>query len=98
MSRFGNEDNILGNITVEERLKRVEERFDFFENRLDIFFVKGRLRNNINPAGRPAPISSTDVQPPDKLYDIVRDKNYEYILIDNGDGTLQWRRISMESF
>lgn len=49
-------------------------------------YIVGRLRTD-----RTAPASATDVQEPDKLYDVVRTSTYEYVLIDVS-GTLKWSR------
>ncbi len=52
--------------------------------------VIGRYRTD-----RTAPISSNDVQTPDKEGDIVRDGGYEYIVV-NDSGTLKWARIALD--
>lgn len=77
---------------VEQRIVNLENQVRELSQTLVRFFLKGRLRTD-----RTAPINSSDVQTPDKLYDRVVDANYEYILIDNS-GTLEWRRISISTF
>ncbi len=91
MSRFAT-NSILGTDQIDERMKRVEEELELLDNNLDALYVKGRLRFD-----RAAPTSSSDVQTLDLLYDIVRDTNYEYVLI-NDAGNKRWRRITMSSF
>lgn len=77
---------------IEERLKRVEQKLSFLNNTLSGYFTIGRLRID-----RTAPSTSSDVLPLDALYDVVRDTNYTYVLIDDS-GNLRWRRITMSSF
>lgn len=92
MTRFAPNTSVINHNNTEERLRRVEQNFQDLQNRLFSSYVLGRLRID-----RTAPANSSDVSPPDKLYDIVRDEDYEYILI-NDSGTLAWRRITMSSF
>lgn len=92
MSKFANTSISISVPILEERLKRVEQQLNFLNNTLSGYFVLGRLRTD-----RTAPASSSDVQSLDLLYDIVRDTNYTYVLINNA-GTLAWRRITMSSF
>lgn len=92
MTRFTDQNPLVSDSIAEERLKRVEEAVRALENRLYNSFTQGRIRFD-----RSAPTSSADVQTPDKLYDIVRDSNFEYVLINNA-GTLAWRKIIMSIF
>ena len=95
MTRFINSDpktNTMGLSPLEVRIKRLEQSFDILANLLEPFFVKGRLRLD-----RVAPANSADVNEFDQLYDIVRDVDYEYILVDDS-GARAWRRITMSSF
>lgn len=92
MSRFSGDTSTVTTNVIEERLKRVEQQLEFINNTLSSVFVLGRLRID-----RSAPANSADVLTLDAQYDIVRDADYEYILINNG-GTLEWRRISYSSF
>lgn len=96
MTRFtpyedGKGNNLAMN-QLAERIKRLEQQFEYISPTLDALYVKGRLRLD-----RMSPVNSTDVNTFDILYDIVRDTDYEYVLIDNG-GTLEWRRITMSVF
>lgn len=92
MSRFTQGFSTVAPHVIEERLKRVEQELEFINNVLSTVFVRGRLRTD-----RSAPANSTDVLPLDAQYDIVRTANYEYILI-NDSGTLEWRRVTYNSF
>lgn len=91
MSKYINQIPITGTSIIEERLKRVEQQLSNSSNFLNSHTL-GTLRTD-----RTAPASSTDVQAPDKLYDIVRVYPYEYILI-NIAGTATWVRITMSTF
>lgn len=78
---------------IEERLRRLEQQVEYLVPSLNSVYLLGRLRFDRN-----SPANSADiVAGVDLLYDIVRDSNYEYILINNA-GTLAWVRISMSSF
>lgn len=92
MSRFTQGASSVAPSVIEERLKRVEQQLEFINNTLSSVFVRGRLRTD-----RTAPADSADVMPLDAQYDIVRTANYEYILVDNS-GTLEWRRVTYNSF
>lgn len=92
MSKFVNSSISISAPILEERLKRLEQQFNFLNQTLSGYFTIGRLRID-----RSAPASSSDVQPLDALYDIVRTPTYTYVAIDNA-GTLEWRRITMNSF
>ena len=96
MTRFtpyedGKGNNVAMN-QLAERIKRLEQQFEYISPTLDALYVKGRLRLD-----RMAPANSTDVNTFDILYDIVRDQDYEYVLISTG-ATLEWRRITMSAF
>lgn len=92
MSRFTNNEGTITTNIFEERLKRVEQQIQSIVDSLSTTFLLGRLR-----VDRTAPVDSNDVNALDALYDIVRDENYEYILINNS-GTLNWVRIIMATF
>lgn len=77
----------------------IYRRLVFLENQmknlnvfLAQFFIKGRLRTD-----RTAPTSSSDVQAPDQLYDMVIDNSDIYVLIDNS-GALSWRSVAISTF
>lgn len=91
MGKFGDKSSFSGSSNLEERLKRLEQEQANSTNFLNTYTL-GTLRTD-----RTAPTSSADVQTPDKLYDVVRDNNYEYILI-NRSGTATWVRIIMSTF
>jgi len=91
MSRFSNQ-SITTLSNEQDRIRRLEETVRLLELKLANSYVLGRLRFD-----RTAPVDSLDVQTPDKLYDIVRDENFEYVLI-NVAGNLRWRRISYVAF
>ena len=92
MSRFTESNPITGYTVEEERLKRVEEQVRALEVLAANSAILGRLRTD-----RTAPTSSTDVQPPDLEYDMVRDDSYQYVLVNNA-GTLNWLRWSYSTF
>mgnify|MGYP001617386430 CR=1 FL=1 len=96
MSRFTNYDDGKGNNVamnqLAERVKRLEQQLEYLPSTLDALYIKGRLRTD-----RMAPANSADVNTFDILYDIVRDTDFEYILIDDG-GDLRWRQIIMSAF
>lgn len=96
MTRFTSYENGQGNNIamnqLAERIKRLEQQFEYITPTLDALYVKGRLRLD-----RMAPANSADVNSFDILYDIVRDADYEYVLIDDS-GNLRWRRITMSAF
>lgn len=91
MSRFSDE-SITSRSNEQDRIRRLEENVRILQNKLANSYVLGRLRFDRTP-----PLSSTDVQTPDKLYDIVRDEDFEYVLI-NVAGNLRWRRIGYVAF
>jgi hypothetical protein len=92
MTRFTQNASLVGLEIIEERLRRIEQQWQFFQNNTQPYLVQGRLNTTRTP-----PTSSADVKSSDKIYDIVRDASYEYILIVD-TGTLAWRRITMSSF
>ena len=92
MTRLTDSNPLVARSIEEERIRRVEENLRVIEIRLANNYTLGRLRFD-----RTAPVNSGDVQSPDRLYDIVRDTSYEYVLI-NDSGSLAWRRITMSSF
>jgi hypothetical protein len=92
MTRMTDANPLVASTILEERLRRVEDNQQVIENRLANSYTQGRIRFD-----RTSPTSSADVQTPDRLYDIVRDTSYEYVLI-NDAGTLAWRRISYSAF
>lgn len=92
MSRFTESNPITGYTVEEERLKRVEEQVRALEVLAANSAILGRLRTD-----RTSPTSSTDVQPPDLEYDMVRDDSYQYVLVNNA-GTLNWLRWSYSTF
>lgn len=91
MSRFADQ-SVTARSDEQDRIRRLEENVRILQTKLSNSYVLGRLRFD-----RTAPLSSTDVQTPDKLYDIVRDEDFEYVLI-NVAGDLRWRRISYVAF
>jgi aromatic ring hydroxylase len=93
MTRFTDSPSLLGNDILETRVRRVEENLQFLQNQLANTYFLGRLRVDRTTG----PANSADVHPGDKLYDVIRDTNYEYVLI-NDAGTLAWRRISYSAF
>lgn len=92
MTRMTDANPLVARTIEEERLRRVEDNVQVIGNRLANSYTQGRIRFD-----RPAPTSSADVLSPDKLYDIVRDSSFEYVLINNS-GALAWRRISYSAF
>lgn len=92
MTRFTQQSPITGLTTLEERIRRLEEEVREINNRWYNSFIIGRLRTD-----RTAPTDSADVQPPDLLYDVVRDTSYQYVLINDG-GTLTWLRWAYSTF
>lgn len=92
MTRLTDSNPLVARTIEEERIRRTEEAIRVIEIKLANSYVLGRLRID-----RTAPTSSTDVQPPDKLYDIVRIYPYEYTLINNA-GSFNWVRITMSTF
>jgi len=93
MSRLGGTNSIAANDTYIERLKRVEDRLGFLENRLPQTYLQGRLRTDYTTA----PANSADVNSTDLLYDYIILPTAEYILINNS-GTLAWRMVTLSSF
>lgn len=93
MTRFTDNPSLLGNEIAEVRLRRVEEELQFLRNQLYNTYFIGRLRTDRTTG----PANSADVNATDKVYDVIRDANYEYVLINNG-GTLAWRRITYSAF
>jgi aromatic ring hydroxylase len=93
MTRFTDNPSLLGNEIAEVRLRRVEENLQFIQDQLYNSYFFGRLRTDRTTG----PASSADVNSTDAVYDVIRDTNYEYVLINNG-GTLAWRRISYSAF
>lgn len=92
MTRLTDANPLVATTILEERLRRAEENIELIGNRLANSYTQGRIRFD-----RTAPISSADVQTPDRLYDIVRDTSFEYVLI-NDAGSLAWRRIIYSAF
>jgi hypothetical protein len=92
MSRFTEQNAVTGGSIAEERLRRTEDQINALEISLPSTFLQGRLRTDRN-----APSSSTDIETPDRLYDIVRDINYQYTLINNA-GVLNWVRSPWSTF
>lgn len=98
MSKVSDQGAITGATKLEERVKRLEEQQAAWGNRFFNTFMIGRLRTD-----RTAPTSSTDVQTPDMIYDVVRQNvittgvAYQYTLINNA-GTLVWVRTIMSSW
>lgn len=93
MTRFTDNPSLLGNEIAEVRLRRVEEDLQFLLTRISATYLLGRLRTDRTTG----PANSADVTKNDKLYDVIRDTNYEYVLINDG-GVLAWRRISYSAF
>lgn len=95
MTRFTDSQSIVNTVglnPLEIRIKRIEQQLETLVPFLEALYVKGRLRTD-----RIAPTNSADVNEFDILYDIVRDEDFEYILIDDS-GALAWRRIIMSVF
>lgn len=92
MSRFTGDQSITALTSDQDRIRRLEETVKLLEWKQANSFVLGRMRFD-----RSVPTNSADVLPPDKLYDIVRDTSFEYVLI-NDAGSLAWRRISYSAF
>lgn len=93
MSRFTGDRSTITAGVLEERLKRVEQQLEFLVGTLSRSFVLGRLRID-----RVAPTSSADIVPfGDLLYDVLYTSGYFYVVIDD-TGTLEWRRIALNSF
>ncbi len=97
MSRFNDENAITGGSVLEERVKRLEEQQAAWSNRFFNTFMIGRLRTDRMGAIPQPPANSADVQPPDRLYDVIRIYPFEYVLINNA-GTLNWVQITMSTF
>lgn len=93
MTRFTDNASLLGNDIMEVRLRRVEEDLLFLQNQLANSYVLGRLRTDRSTG----PATSADVNATDKLYDVIRDTSFEYVLINDG-GALAWRRIILSAF
>jgi hypothetical protein len=92
MTRFIEDQAITGTTMDEKRLRRVEEELNFFDNRFFNTFLRGRLRTDRN-----APTSSTDIETGDQEFDIVRESDYQYTLV-NLSGTLTWLRAPWSTF
>ena len=93
MTRFTDAPSLLGNEISEVRLRRVEEDLRAVQFQLQTSYFIGRLRTDRDTG----PANSADVNGTDQLYDVIRDLNFEYVLI-NDSGTLAWRRISYSAF
>jgi hypothetical protein len=94
MSKWTDQNPITGSSIAEERLKRVEQQvFNLEQRLLNSTYLLGRLRTDRVTA----PVSSTDVNDTDKIYDVIRIYPYEYVLINNS-GTYNWVRLSMSTF
>ena len=93
MTRFTNHESLSANDSTEERLRRLEERLNLLEIKLPQTFLQGRLRTDYTSA----PTSSSDINKTDKLNDVVILTNSQYIIV-NDNGSLEWRKITLESF
>ena len=93
MTKFTDSPSILGNEILETRLRRVEEELLSLRNQLANTYCLGRLRTDRSTG----PANSADVNSTDKLYDVIRDTSFEYVLI-NDTGNLRWRRITYAAF
>lgn len=77
---------------LEQRVRRLEQKFFNLKDDFSSLFVLGRLRTD-----RIAPTNSGDVNSLDLLYDIVIDSSNIYYLI-NDSGSLAWRTVVINSF
>ncbi len=93
MAKFQDQNPIMGNNVLEERIKRLEEQQAQWGNRFFNTFLTGRLRTDRTTP----PASSTDVNDTDRVYDIIRIYPYEYVLINTGT-VYEWVRITMSTF
>lgn len=93
MTRFTNHESLSAGDSTEERLRRLEERFNLLEIKLPQTFLQGRLRTDYTTA----PTSSSDINKTDRLNDVVILTNSQYIIV-NDSGSLAWRKVTLESF
>lgn len=93
MTRFTNNTSISAVNDTEARLRRVEERLEFYDVEVLPYLLPCRLRTDITVA----PTSSTDTNQTTRLNDVVILTNSQYIVI-NDSGTLAWRKITLDTF
>lgn len=86
MKKLDRNDDII------RRIERIENDLDQLNDLLRPYFIMGRLRTD-----RMAPISSSDFNENDLIYDRVVTPTYEYILVNNS-GSLNWVRIAASTF
>lgn len=77
---------------LQRKVEKVADDLETLTISLKSQYMRGRIRTD-----RTAPINSSDVQTPDKIYDVVYTATDMYVLINNS-GTLAWRNISLGVF